>query len=66
VTLLDRVRVRLDFPALKHKVIEVYEHWAQLQKPVLLIEDAGSGTSLLQELYDQHVPAVPIRPKATR
>jgi predicted phage terminase large subunit-like protein len=55
------VRVRLDFPALKRKVIELYEYWAEYQKPTLLIEDAGSGTSLIQELYGHDIPAVPIR-----
>ena len=55
------MRVRLDFPALKRKVIEVYECWAQLQKPTVLIEDAGSGTSLIQELYDYDIPAIGIR-----
>jgi predicted phage terminase large subunit-like protein len=64
--LLDLVRVRLDFPALKRKVIEVYESWAREQKPTILIEDAGSGTSLIQELYDQHIPAVHIRPEGDK
>jgi hypothetical protein len=30
-------------------VIEVYESWAREQKPTILIEDAGSGTNLIQE-----------------
>jgi predicted phage terminase large subunit-like protein len=64
--LLELVRVRLDFPALKRKVIEVYERWAEYQKPTILIEDAGSGTSLIQELYGQHIPAVPIRPEGDK
>jgi predicted phage terminase large subunit-like protein len=64
--LLDLVRVRLDFPALKRKVIEVYERWAQLQKPILLIEDAGSGTSLIQELYASNIPAIGIRPEGDK
>jgi predicted phage terminase large subunit-like protein len=59
--LLDLVRVRLDFPALKRKVIELYDRWAQCQKPTILIEDAGSGTSLIQELYGHDIPAVSIR-----
>jgi predicted phage terminase large subunit-like protein len=59
--LLDLVRVRLGFPALKRKVIELYERWARLQKPTILIEDAGSGTSLIQELYDHDIPAIGIR-----
>ena len=64
--LLDLVRARLDFPALKRKVIEVYERCAEYPKPTILIEDAGSGTSLIQELYDQHIPAVPIRPEGDK
>jgi predicted phage terminase large subunit-like protein len=59
--LLDLVRVRLDFPALKRKVIELYDRWAGYQKPTILIEDAGSGTSLIQELYGHDIPSVPIR-----
>ena len=64
--LLDLVRARLDFPALKRKVIEVYERWAHLQNPTILIEDAGSGTSLIQELYDHDIPAVAIRPEGEK
>jgi predicted phage terminase large subunit-like protein len=58
--------VRLDFPALKRKVIELYERWAEYQKPTLLIEDAGSGTSLIQELYGHDIPAVPIHPEGDK
>ena len=57
---------RLDFPALKRKVIEVYERWAQMQKPILLIEDAGSGTNLIQELYAYDIPAIGIRPEGDK
>ena len=64
--LLDLVRARLDFPALKRVVIEVYDRWAGQQKPTILIEDAGSGTSLIQELYDQHIPAIAIRPEGDK
>jgi predicted phage terminase large subunit-like protein len=64
--LLDLVRARLDFPALKRKVIEVYERWARLQKPIILIEDAGSGTSLIQELYDHNIAAIGIRPEGDK
>jgi predicted phage terminase large subunit-like protein len=64
--LLDLVRMRLDFPALKRKVIEVYERWARWQKPILLIEDAGSGTNLIQELYAYDIPAIGIRPEGDK
>jgi len=31
------------------------ESWARWQKPILLIEDAGSGTNLIQELYHRDI-----------
>jgi predicted phage terminase large subunit-like protein len=61
--LLDLIRVRLDYPALRRKVIEVNGRW---QDPTILIEDAGSGTSLLQDLYDQDIPAVGIKPEGDK
>lgn len=64
--LLDLVRARLDFPALKRMVIEVYDRWAAQQKPTILIEDAGSGTGLIQELYGYDIPAVAIRPEGDK
>jgi predicted phage terminase large subunit-like protein len=64
--LLDLIRARLDFPALKRKVIEVYERWRPLWQPTLLVEDAGSGTSLLQELRGLDIPAVAVRPEGDK
>jgi predicted phage terminase large subunit-like protein len=61
--LLDLIRERLDYPALKRKVIEVYHRWT---KPTIVIEDAGSGTSLIQDLHDQHIPAIGIRPEGDK
>jgi predicted phage terminase large subunit-like protein len=61
--LVDLIRERLDYPALRRKVVEVYHRW---QDPTVLIEDAGSGTSLLQDLYDQGIPAVPIKPEGDK
>ena len=45
--LLDVVRERLEFPALKQRVIEEADRW---KAELVLIEDKGSGMSLLQEL----------------
>jgi predicted phage terminase large subunit-like protein len=64
--LLDLIRVRLAFPALKRKVIEVYEQWKEFQRPTVLIEDAGSGTSLMQDLDDCGIPTVAIRPEGDK
>jgi predicted phage terminase large subunit-like protein len=50
--LLETVCGRLGFPALKKKVIEIYEKWFEIsgrQVPIV-IEDRGSGQSLIQEL----------------
>jgi predicted phage terminase large subunit-like protein len=61
--LVDLIRVRLDYPALRRKIIEVYDQW---HRPTILIEDAGSGTSLLQDLYEQNIPAVGIKPEGDK
>jgi predicted phage terminase large subunit-like protein len=45
--LLEVVRVRLDYPALKRRIVAEAERW---RPDAVLIEDKGSGTSLLQDL----------------
>lgn len=45
--LLDVVRERLEFPALKKRVIDEADRW---NPSLVLIEDKGSGIGLLQEL----------------
>jgi predicted phage terminase large subunit-like protein len=45
--LLDVARVRLDYPALKRRIVAEAERW---RPDAVLIEDKGSGTSLLQDL----------------
>jgi predicted phage terminase large subunit-like protein len=55
--LLDVWRGRLQFPDLRHKVIEL----AREHKPnCLLIEEAGPGLHLVQELRANPVPGVPV------
>jgi predicted phage terminase large subunit-like protein len=61
--LLDLVRVRLEYPALKRKVIEVYRQWPTA---TVLIEEAGSGTSLIQDLREQKIPIIAIRPQGDK
>jgi predicted phage terminase large subunit-like protein len=61
--LLDLVRLRLDYPALRRKVVDMYHRWPGA---TILIEDAGSGTSLLQELKAQNIPAIPIKPEGDK
>jgi phage terminase large subunit-like protein len=54
--LLDVVRDRLSYPALKRKAMELYEQWSAFHKPTVLIEDAGSGSSLIQDLESCGIP----------
>jgi predicted phage terminase large subunit-like protein len=61
--LLDLIRVRLDYPALRRKVVEICSQWPHA---TILIEDAGSGTSLVQDLSDQKIPAIAIRPEGDK
>jgi predicted phage terminase large subunit-like protein len=49
--LLDVDRARRDFPSLKRQIIDLARHW----KPrSIVIEDKGSGTSLIQQLRSEH------------
>ena len=62
VYLLDLFRGRLEYPDLRRKVIAL----AQLHRPAtILIEDAGPGMSLLQDLRNS-MPAGLIRPIGVR
>jgi predicted phage terminase large subunit-like protein len=71
--LLDVIRLRLDYPDLRRKVIETYQQWKNPpnlthermgfeNNPVILVEDAGSGTSLIQDLWAQQIRATGIKP----
>ena len=65
--LLDVFRARLEYPDLRRKVIELYElHYADN----VLIEDKGSGTSLIQEFENERgiycVAIAPEQDKITR
>lgn len=66
--LLDLYRERLEFPALKRKVVELAARWSA---DAVLIEEKGSGTSLIQELEAAEPPLraiaiVPEKDKVTR
>jgi predicted phage terminase large subunit-like protein len=63
--LLDLVRLRLDYPNLRRKVIEVYQQW-RYSGVTLIIEDAGSGTSLIQDLKEQNIAVIPIKPEGDK
>jgi predicted phage terminase large subunit-like protein len=53
IILLSAFKARLEFPELKHKVKQFY---MEDQPDTLLIEDKGSGISLIQELRLMGVP----------
>ena len=50
VYVLDVIRDRLEYPDLKRRVIEVYRNWRNAcDRCELVIENKGSGMSLIQE-----------------
>ena len=64
VYILDVFRDRLEYPELKRKVIEFHRRWGSYTNNyALLIEDKGSGMSLIQDLKREHIHAVPVQPK---
>jgi predicted phage terminase large subunit-like protein len=63
VYLLDVFRARLDFPGLKKKAIELHRHWRPMTANyVLITENKGSGMSLIQDLKQMDIHAIPITP----
>lgn len=61
--LLDLIRERLDFPDLKRRAIALHGRW---RPRATLVEDKGSGTSLLQELHALGLPAIPFQPSGDK
>lgn len=60
--LLDVFRERLEYPALRHAVIEQAQRW---KATTVLIEDSASGTSLIQDLRQMSAAGQP-RPVAVK
>jgi predicted phage terminase large subunit-like protein len=50
--LLDVFRKRLNFPDLKRAILDLFKRYNPMK---LLIEDKGSGTSMLQELESEYI-----------
>ena len=60
---LDVVRERLDYPDLRRNIIEVHRRWKNYTNSyALLIEDKGSGMSLIQDLKREGIRAIPVKP----
>jgi predicted phage terminase large subunit-like protein len=58
--LIDLLRGRFDFPTLRRKVSE---HATVHKVAQILIEDAGFGTALIQELRRAHFSVIPVQPE---
>jgi predicted phage terminase large subunit-like protein len=61
--LLDLVRGRYDFPGLKRAALALKTRWPGAAN---LIEDKGSGTSLIQELRALAIPVIAITPEGDK
>ena len=60
---LEVVRDRLEYPGLKRKVIQVYRNWRNAcDRCELVIENKGSGMSLIQELKRDNIHAIAVNP----
>jgi predicted phage terminase large subunit-like protein len=58
---------RLEYPDLRRKVIELHRHWSRMPaRYCFLIEDKGSGTSLIQDLRREHIHAIAIKPEGEK
>jgi predicted phage terminase large subunit-like protein len=67
IYILQVLRDRLDFPALRRKVIEIYRRWQPAARNCsLLIENKGSGQSLIQQLQHERIPVVAIQPEGDK
>ena len=67
--LLEAINERLDFPDLKKKTIDIHKKYSawNLGSPRVLIEDAASGQSLIQELRRfTNIPVIPIKPDKSK
>jgi predicted phage terminase large subunit-like protein len=63
IFVLDVIRERLEYPDLKRKVIHLHKLWRRVTNDYsLLIENKGSGMSLIQDLRDQNIHATAINP----
>ncbi|MEM8749794.1 MAG: phage terminase large subunit [Pseudomonadota bacterium] len=61
--ILDVVRIRSEYPSLKSRIAREYDRW---KADTLLIEDKGSGMSLIQDLKVDGIRALPIKPEADK
>jgi predicted phage terminase large subunit-like protein len=64
---LDVIRERLEYPDLKRKVIAVYRTWRNAcSRFELVIENKGSGMSLIQDLKCEGINAIAVDPEGDK
>ena len=63
VYVLDVAREQLEYPDLRRRVIDLHLRWRHRANDyALLIENKGSGMSLIQDLKQEHVRAIAVDP----
>jgi predicted phage terminase large subunit-like protein len=64
---LDVVRERLEYPDLRRKVMELHRRWHHAcNRFELVIENKGSGMSLIQDLRRNNIHAIKIDPEGDK
>ena len=63
IFILDVTRVRAEYPVLRKKIIEQAKRY---KRPKILIEDKGSGISLIQDLRRDQLYATAVKPEADK
>jgi predicted phage terminase large subunit-like protein len=64
---LDVIHERLEYPDLKRKVTAVYRTWrSACSRCELVIENKGSGMSLIQDLKRQGINAIAVDPEGDK
>jgi predicted phage terminase large subunit-like protein len=67
IILLDAWAKRVDFPGLKAKTREIYEHWqSNFGLEALIIEKKASGGPLIEELLRSGIPAQEMNPSRSK
>jgi predicted phage terminase large subunit-like protein len=67
IFVLDVVRERLEYPHLQRKVIELHGRWCTVGNNYsLLIENKGSGMSLIQDLRHKNIHAIAVVPEGDK
>ena len=67
VFVLDVLRERLEFPDLRRAIVDIHHRWRRATNNyVLLIEDKGSGMSLIQDLKRDGIRAIAVDPQGDK